>query len=241
MSGGVAMSASAKTIRSVRACEHPRPDRRALAAVRDRDDGQRRAGLRVAASPAARATRSGGAVGAAVVDDEDLDPAGQLRRAGRPVARGLAAPAEVAEQLVQGRLDPVGLVVGGQHDRQGRGRVHRGQSRPGIARSGGDDRTVGVIQLVQVVLPVGPEHEGLGAGSTRGKVVPRSGFSRSGKTLTRLSSSGSGRACPAPARRATAGTAAARHRASRRPTSRGRRRPRSRAAPPTPGRWRRSR
>jgi hypothetical protein len=68
----------------------------------------------------------GRAVRAAVVDDEDVDPVRQAGGAGRTLAGGLSPSAQVAEQLVEGRLDPAGLVEGGQDDRERRGRLHRG-------------------------------------------------------------------------------------------------------------------
>ena len=103
--------------------DHAGADRRALAAVRHRQQlelARRRLGP--------GADEVGGAVGAAVVDDEDLDRLRELARA-RVVPRGRGpAPMQVAEQLVEGRAEPLLLVVGGQDDGQGAG-GHAGQSR----------------------------------------------------------------------------------------------------------------
>ena len=49
---------------------------------------------------------------------------GNAAAPGRPVATDRVAALEVAEQLVEGRADPLGLVVGGQDDRQALGRCH---------------------------------------------------------------------------------------------------------------------
>ena len=104
-SGGVAMSASAKTIRSEVGGQHPAADGRALAAVRHRQEPQpgRHVVRDLRLGP--RAHEGGRRVGAAVVDDEDLDPLGEAGRPGRPVARALATAPQVAEQLVERRAD----------------------------------------------------------------------------------------------------------------------------------------
>ena len=84
------------------------------------------------AAPAAsgRAAHDGGGrVGAAVVHHEDLDArAGAERRPGAPSRAALAAPVQVAEQLVEGRADALRLVEGRQDDREGRVGGHRAQS-----------------------------------------------------------------------------------------------------------------
>ena len=122
-SGGVAMSASVNSDDVAGRRDHPGPDRRALAAVGDRQQLEL---ARDRLGPGA--DEVGGAVGAAVVDDEDLDRLGEPLRAGPAVAPRAAAP-EVAEQLVERRAEPVFLVVRGQDDGQGAG-GHAGESRP---------------------------------------------------------------------------------------------------------------
>ena len=72
----------------------------------------------------AGADEIGRVVGAPVVDDEHLDPIGQRRGTGRPVATDRVAVFEVSEQLVEGRADPLRLVEGGEHDRQALRRCH---------------------------------------------------------------------------------------------------------------------
>ncbi len=57
-------------------------------------------------------------VGAPVVHDEDVDAVGEARRTRAAVARHVAAPPEVAEQLVERGADPFGLVVRRQDDGQ---------------------------------------------------------------------------------------------------------------------------
>ena len=75
-------------------------------------------------------------VRAAVVDDEDVDRLRQCGRAGRSVARLVAAPAQVAEQLVERRADPFRLVEGGQDE----GEAHRSPPS-GRTRRGRDARS----------------------------------------------------------------------------------------------------
>ena len=109
--------------------EHPGADRRALAAVGNGDDVEhgrigrepRLVGLGTGPDEVGRA------VGRAVVDHEDLDPIGQVAGARRPITSGLAAPAEVAEQLVECRPDSLRLVVCGQDDGEA-GRGHASES-----------------------------------------------------------------------------------------------------------------
>ena len=116
-SGGVAMSASAKTIRSPSAASMPARTAAPLPAVRDPEhvqshvaDGSRRLGSRL--------DDGDGLVRAAVVDDEDVDLLREVGRPGRPVARLVGPAAEVAEQLVERRADPFGLVEGGEDERE---------------------------------------------------------------------------------------------------------------------------
>ena len=98
----------------------PGPDRGALAAVRHAQEAQRRAVRPVPGRLGPGLDELGGPVGAAVVDDEDLDRVRQPAGAGRTVAGRLAAAVEVAEQLVERRADPLRLVVGRQDDREAR-------------------------------------------------------------------------------------------------------------------------
>ena len=58
-----------------------------------------------------------GPVGAAVVDDEDADDLRQVARARSSVTSLFATTPQIAEQLVERRLEPRLLVEGGQHDR----------------------------------------------------------------------------------------------------------------------------
>ena len=99
-------------------CEHPGAHRGALAAVGHDEHPQARPGLGVRCRLRSRPDEVGGAIRAAVVDHEHLDRLGQRRGARRPVAADRVRGAEVTEQLVEGRADPLRLVVGGQHDRQ---------------------------------------------------------------------------------------------------------------------------
>jgi len=62
----------------------------------------------------ASADQVGRSVGAAVVDDEDLDSLRKRGGSGCSVSSALAAAPEVAEELVERRSDPLGLVEGGQ-------------------------------------------------------------------------------------------------------------------------------
>ena len=113
--------------------EHPGPDRRALAAVRHRRS-RSGASRRAATCASGRAVdERGRGVGAAVVDDEDLDPLGEAGRARRAVARALAATPQVAEQLVERRADPFRLVEGRQDDGQAGGQGHRRKSTGRVA------------------------------------------------------------------------------------------------------------
>ncbi len=106
--------------------EHPGPDRGALAAVGDRQQREGRPSPRLTpAGLRAGTDERGGAVGAPVVHDEDVDVRRQVTRARRPVAAEVGPPAQVAEELVEGRPEAVLLVVGGQDDGQAR-RVHGG-------------------------------------------------------------------------------------------------------------------
>ena len=105
--------------------EHAGPDRRALAAVRHRRARRRRP---VGAASGRAPDEVGGAVGAAVVDDEDVDRRRQLGRAGRAVARLVAAPVEVRRTARRGpgrsappRCRPAGRSVNVR-------RSHRGES-----------------------------------------------------------------------------------------------------------------
>jgi hypothetical protein len=105
--------------------QHARPDGRALATVRDGQDAQPDVigGGHLGPGPddGRRPVR------AAVVHDEHIDAGWELGRSGRPFPRPLAAPAQVAEQLVEGRTDALRLVEGGQHDGQACG-GHRRKS-----------------------------------------------------------------------------------------------------------------
>ncbi len=69
----------------------------------------------------------GGAVGAAVVDDEDLDVRRQGRLARRPLRFDRLLP-EVVEQLVERRADPFRFVICGEH--QGEGHLARPSQQP---------------------------------------------------------------------------------------------------------------
>ena len=69
----------------------------------------------------------GGAVGAAVVDDEDLDVRRQGRLTRRPLRFDRLLP-EVVEQLVESRADPFRFVIGGKH--QGEGHLARPSQQP---------------------------------------------------------------------------------------------------------------
>ena len=103
--------------------EHAGPDRRALAAVGDAEQAQGRAVRAVTGRLGPSLDDVDGRVRAAVVDDEDLDGLGEPRGAERTVTRQLAATVQVAEQLVERRADPVGLVVRRQNDREARARL----------------------------------------------------------------------------------------------------------------------
>ena len=107
--------------------QHPGPDRGALAAMRHGHDPERGAGD-VAALGRLRPCRDDGGrgVGAAVVHDHDVDAGRQPGRSRRPVPGTLAATPQVAEQLVQRRADPVGLVVRREHDGERFGGWHAG-------------------------------------------------------------------------------------------------------------------
>jgi hypothetical protein len=103
-----------------RSVQHPRADRRTLAAVRDAKQAQPRA---VRSDPGR--LRSGGddrcrVVRAAVVDDEDVDRGGEPIGARCALSGHVATPREIAEQLVERWSDAIRLVVGRQDDGQAR-------------------------------------------------------------------------------------------------------------------------
>ncbi len=104
--------------------EHPRAHGRSLAAMGDAE--QLQGGPVGRGGPAALGPRSHkrrGAVRAPVVDHEDVDVGRQVPRAGRTLATAICAATQVPEQLVEGRLEAVLLVVRGQDDGQA-ARVH---------------------------------------------------------------------------------------------------------------------
>ena len=132
-SGGVAMSASANTIRSEVAASIPLRTAAPLPPCgTDRSRSRGVASSGTCASGARRHERGRG-IGAAVVDDQDLDPLGEAGRAGRPVPRALAAAPQVAEQLVERRADAGLLVEGRQDDGQAGGQGHRRKSTGRVA------------------------------------------------------------------------------------------------------------
>ena len=124
-SGGVAMSASAKTSdrRRRRASQPgpPRPCRRAAPTGGSRRPAARDAGLgtpgpRAEPGPGQRSRRRCRRRRRAL----GCGRAGRPRR--RPVAGSLAAPPEVAEELVERRPQPILLVVGREDEREDEGR-----------------------------------------------------------------------------------------------------------------------
>ena len=102
--------------------EHPRLHRGALAAMGHRQERQqRRPGCRPGRRFRASPDQVGGPVGAAVVDHQHAHVVRQARRARGAVPALLAMPAQVPEQLVEGRPQAGLLVVGGQDDRHAGG------------------------------------------------------------------------------------------------------------------------
>ena len=103
--------------------EHPGTHRGALAAVRDGHDLEIDPVDPLDLAP--RAHDVGGPVRAPIVDDEDGDPLRELSCARGTLPGMLAAPVQVAEQLVEGRSDALRLVIGGEDEGEAGWRRHR--------------------------------------------------------------------------------------------------------------------
>ena len=136
-----------------RRIEHPGPDRRALAAVGDAQEPQGRSRR---ARPCLSGRASTMSAVASVLPSSTTRTSmlsGSRAAPGAPSRALLAASVQVAEQLVQRRPDPFGLVVRRQDDREARagpvGR-HLGQSS---GRCGPDPATVASITRILVNQP----------------------------------------------------------------------------------------